>query len=112
VDGQFGEFVKFQEQEGSSYKTVGAMLDGFLKVEVPNDDTALVTWYDAGDGRGPSPQSVSAHGYTGEDKAAMFVRLRRGDPAIPAGRVRQDRALVLADCAAAPDLDAARQVDA
>ena len=39
---------------------------------------------------------------TGEDKAAMLVRLRRGDPAIPAGRVRQDHALVLADRAAAP----------
>ena len=71
VDGQFGEFVKFQQQEGASFKTVGAMLDGFLKVEVPNEDTALVTWYDAGDGRGLAPQSVSAHGYTGEDKAAF-----------------------------------------
>ena len=49
---------------------------------------------------------------TGEDKAAMFARLRRGDPDIPAGRVLQDRALVLADRAAAPDVDAARQVDA
>ena len=38
---------------------------------------------------------------TGEDKAAMLVRLRRGDPAIPAGRVRQDHAMVLADRAAA-----------
>ena len=38
---------------------------------------------------------------TGEDKADMLVRLRRGDPAIPAGRVRQDRAVVLADRAAA-----------
>ena len=38
---------------------------------------------------------------TGEDKAAMLVRLRRGDPAIPAGRVRQDHAVVLADRAAA-----------
>ena len=37
---------------------------------------------------------------TGADKAAMLVRMRRGDPAIPAGRVRQDRALVLADRAA------------
>jgi len=37
---------------------------------------------------------------TGEDKAAMLVRLRRGDPAIPAGRVRQDHAVVLADRAA------------
>ena len=38
---------------------------------------------------------------TGEDKAAMLVRLRRGDPGIPAGRVRQDHAVVLADRAAA-----------
>ena len=42
---------------------------------------------------------------TGEDKAAMLVRLRRGDPAIPAGRVRQDHAIVLADRAAAQQLD-------
>jgi len=34
---------------------------------------------------------------TGEDKAAMLARLLRGDPAIPAGRVRQDDAIVLAD---------------
>jgi 6-phosphogluconolactonase len=39
---------------------------------------------------------------TGEDKAAMLVRLRRADPTIPAGRIRQDDALVLADRAAAP----------
>jgi 6-phosphogluconolactonase len=38
---------------------------------------------------------------TGEDKAAMYLRLRRGDPTIPAGRVRQDRAVVIADRAAA-----------
>ena len=37
---------------------------------------------------------------TGEDKAAMLVRLRRGDPTIPAGRVRQDHAIVIADRAA------------
>jgi 6-phosphogluconolactonase len=42
---------------------------------------------------------------TGEDKAAMLVRLRRGDPAIPAGRVRQDDAVVLADRAAAQQLE-------
>ncbi len=39
---------------------------------------------------------------TGDDKAAMLVRMRRGDRGIPAGRVRQDHALVLADRAAAP----------
>jgi len=38
---------------------------------------------------------------TGEDKAAMLVRLRSGDPGIPAGRVRQDHAVVIADRAAA-----------
>jgi 6-phosphogluconolactonase len=42
---------------------------------------------------------------TGEDKAAMIVRLLRGDPAIPAGRVRQDQAVVLADSAAAQQLE-------
>ncbi len=34
---------------------------------------------------------------TGADKAAMLPRLRAGDRSIPAGRVRQDQALVLAD---------------
>jgi 6-phosphogluconolactonase len=43
---------------------------------------------------------------TGEDKAAMLVRLCRGDPAIPAGRVRQDHAVVLADRAAAQQMEA------
>jgi 6-phosphogluconolactonase len=38
---------------------------------------------------------------TGGAKAAMLARLRQRDPGIPAGRVRQDVALVLADRAAA-----------
>jgi 6-phosphogluconolactonase len=38
---------------------------------------------------------------TGSEKAEMLVRLRNGDPSIPAGRVDQQRALVLADRAAA-----------
>jgi 6-phosphogluconolactonase len=38
---------------------------------------------------------------TGAEKVGMLVRLREGDPSIPAGRVSQDRALVLADRAAA-----------
>jgi 6-phosphogluconolactonase len=38
---------------------------------------------------------------TGADKAGMLVRLRAGDPSIPAGRVRQDGATVIADAAAA-----------
>jgi 6-phosphogluconolactonase len=37
---------------------------------------------------------------TGSDKAAMLVRLTNADASIPAGRVRQDRALLLADRAA------------
>jgi 6-phosphogluconolactonase len=38
---------------------------------------------------------------TGREKARMLGRLRAGDESIPAGRVRQDQALVLADRAAA-----------
>ncbi len=38
---------------------------------------------------------------TGPEKASMLRRLQRGDPSIPAGRIRQDAALVLADRAAA-----------
>jgi 6-phosphogluconolactonase len=38
---------------------------------------------------------------TGAEKVAMLERLRGGDPSIPAGRVRQEQAVVLADRAAA-----------
>jgi 6-phosphogluconolactonase/glucosamine-6-phosphate isomerase/deaminase len=38
---------------------------------------------------------------TGPDKAQMLSRLLSGDTSIPAGRVCQDHALVLADRAAA-----------
>ena len=41
---------------------------------------------------------------TGEDKAGMLPRLQRGDSGIPAGRIRQDHALVLADEAAAREV--------
>src|SRR5262249_43155878 len=41
---------------------------------------------------------------TGSNKAGPLVRLRGADRAIPAGRVRQDQALVLADNAAAGSL--------
>ena len=37
---------------------------------------------------------------TGAEKAAMLLRLRDRDVTIPAGRVREDHALVLADRAA------------
>ena len=38
---------------------------------------------------------------TGAEKAGMLVRLRDGDISIPAGRIRREQALVLADRAAA-----------
>jgi 6-phosphogluconolactonase len=41
---------------------------------------------------------------TGSDKAAMLARLRAGDRSIPAGSVRRNRALVIADHAAASAL--------
>jgi 6-phosphogluconolactonase len=43
---------------------------------------------------------------TGGEKAGMLVRLRDGDESIPAGRVSQDTASILADRAAAAQLDA------
>jgi 6-phosphogluconolactonase len=47
---------------------------------------------------------------TGKDKAEMVGRLRAGDMSIPAGRVEKDRALILADRAAAePDYMAAKK---
>jgi 6-phosphogluconolactonase len=42
---------------------------------------------------------------TGPEKAWLLARLRDGDPSIPAGRVRRDRALVLVDQAAARRLE-------
>jgi 6-phosphogluconolactonase len=42
---------------------------------------------------------------TGSEKAGMFARLRAGDQSIPAGRVRRDHAVVLADRAAADRMD-------
>ena len=38
---------------------------------------------------------------TGAEKAAMLARLRAGDPAIPAGQIQSQNALILADQAAA-----------
>jgi 6-phosphogluconolactonase len=43
---------------------------------------------------------------TGGEKAGMLARLRRSDTSIPAGRVRQDHAVILVDCAAAGEADA------
>ena len=41
---------------------------------------------------------------TGAEKADMLLRLRAGDESIPAGRVRRDRALILADLPAVGQL--------
>ena len=41
---------------------------------------------------------------TGNDKAGPLVRLCDADPSIPAGRIRQDQSLLLADRAAATEL--------
>jgi len=43
---------------------------------------------------------------TGSQKIEMLARLRKGDLSIPAGRVRQDQALIFADRAAVEDLAA------
>jgi 6-phosphogluconolactonase len=43
---------------------------------------------------------------TGNEKAGTLLRLRRGDPSIPAGRVRQDWAVIFADRTAAGDVAA------
>jgi len=43
---------------------------------------------------------------TGSQKIDMLVRLRKGDPSIPAGRIRQDRAVIFADRAAVGDVAA------
>jgi 6-phosphogluconolactonase len=47
---------------------------------------------------------------TGSEKADMLVRLRDGDLSIPAGRVRRDHALVLADRAAAIPIIKAKEL--
>jgi 6-phosphogluconolactonase len=49
---------------------------------------------------------------TGGEKAGTLVRLRDGDPSIPASRVRQDRALILADRAAAERLGPNKTLEA
>jgi len=41
----------------------------------------------------------------GSKSAAMLARLARSDPSIPVGRVASKRAIVMADAAAAAELD-------
>ena len=47
---------------------------------------------------------------TGSDKAGMLVRLINGDSSIPAGRVHQDVALIIADQAAAAQVKSEAQL--
>jgi 6-phosphogluconolactonase len=48
---------------------------------------------------------------TGREKADALARLRAGDQSVPASRVRRDRALVLADRAAAQRLDTHEELE-
>jgi 6-phosphogluconolactonase len=48
---------------------------------------------------------------TGDEKAGMLARLQAGDVSIPAGRVSRDRAVVLADRAAATQVDEDSKVE-
>jgi len=41
---------------------------------------------------------------TGGEKSGMLARLSKGDKSIPAGRICEDRAVIIADCVAAGDL--------
>lgn len=42
---------------------------------------------------------------TGSEKAPMLTRMLDGDESIPAGRVRREQALLIADKAAAPSIE-------
>lgn len=65
VDQSFTEFRTFERKDGATYPTVGALLRGFVQRQAPEDDRAVVAWYDG------EPQLVTFHGYTGEDPAAF-----------------------------------------
>ena len=43
---------------------------------------------------------------TGNEKVGALLRLRKGDPSIPAGRICPDQAVIFADRAAVGDLAA------
>jgi 6-phosphogluconolactonase len=49
--------------------------------------------------------------FTGEEKSPMLPRLLAGDVSIPAGRVRANRAVILADQAAASEVDKKSRVE-
>ncbi len=86
-----------------------SLVPGDPVLDVTNDDVAVTGPYQ---GRRRMtltyPLINRAHSIlwlvTGGEKSDALRRLRAADPSIPAGRVRQDSALVLADDAAAADL--------
>ena len=86
-----------------------SLVPGDPVLDVTNDDVAVTGPYQ---GRRRMtltyPLINRAHSIlwlvTGGEKSDALRRLRAADPSIPAGRVRQDSALVLADEAAAADL--------
>jgi signal transduction histidine kinase len=71
VDKQFEEFRRFEAKDGTSYRTVGRLLNAFLAVQVPDDDEALVTWY------GGAPHKKSSNGYIGQDEQAFAAAAAR-----------------------------------
>src|SRR5262249_41146571 len=48
---------------------------------------------------------------TGSEKAGMLSRLQAGDVSIPAGRINRDHAVVLADRAAAGEVDRSLKIE-
>ncbi|MDX6371553.1 MAG: hypothetical protein QOD98_541 [Nocardioidaceae bacterium] len=86
VDQQFQQFETFQVKDvnpgtGKPYVNVGSLLDAFVERQVPDDDEALVSWYDG------APQLVSPHGYTGDkttfEKAASTIVASNGTITVP-----------------------------
>ena len=88
-----------------------SLVPGDPVLEVTNADVALTGVYQ-GRGRMTLTYPIINRSrrilwlVTGSEKVEMLGRLRKGDVAIPAGRVRQDQAVLFADKAAAGQLAA------
>jgi len=94
-----------------------SLVPGDLAVEVTNADVAMTGPYQG------HPRMTLTYPIlnrarrilwmvTGGEKAGMLLRLCNGDPSIPAGRVRQDAALILADKAAAEQFERKGRLEA